>query len=171
MAGGWYTRHKSPIWTSSTSWANFWAVAILVTFLDAAIFCSKAQRHIEVHPELREGYRTLIKGFVTWTNLPWIVMGIGCVYGGVPSVYSFFRPRDGNPYVLAFFCSVFLLWFLGTYWLVFRGGAQKLIDHPGLLNFDFKRPGSVIVIWLLRVLGGITGVILMFSRDWPISPR
>ena len=96
-----------PVFEFLEKWS--WAVFILVTFLTAAIFSLRGHREIEMHPELREGYRSITRGFVTWGNLPWVVMGVGCVYGGVPSVFSFFRPRDGNPYVLAFFCSGFLL--------------------------------------------------------------
>src|SRR5690349_3559217 len=110
-------------------------IFILVTFLNAAVFANRGRREIRLHPELRQGYRSITRGFVTWGNLPWIVMGIGRVYGGVPSTFSFFRPRDGNPYVLAFFCSVFLVWALGTYWLL-TGGAQQIVDHPGLINVE-----------------------------------
>jgi len=152
-----------------TRW--FWAVCIIVTLLNAAIFRSRANRHIQAHPELEEGYRTLLKGFVIWGNLPWVIMGVGCVFGGVPSVFHFFRPRDGNPFVLAFLASVFLEWILGTYWLIYRGGAQMLVNHPGLLNLDLKTPRMVVLFWFLSLAGGILAVIMMFSRDIPLPFR
>jgi hypothetical protein len=145
-----------------------WAAFILVTFLNAATFALRGRRQIQVHPELRDGYSSIIRGFVTWGNLPWVVMGIGCVYGGVPSVFSFFRPRDGDPYVLAFFCSVFLVWALGTYWLLCLGGAQKLVDHPGLLNIEIKSPRGVLVYWFLSLAGGIVATVWMFVYDVPM---
>jgi len=145
-----------------------WVIFILVTFLNAASFALRGRREIKMHPELREGYRSITRGFVTWGNLPWVVMGVGCVYGGVPSVFSFFRPRDGNPYVLAFFCSVFLLWALGTYWLLYLNGAQKLLDHPGLLNIAIKSARGVLVYWFLSLAGGIVGTVLMFFFDVPV---
>jgi len=152
-----------------TKW--FWAVCIIVTLLNASTFRSRASRQIQAHPELEEGYRTLLKGFVVWANLPWVVMGVGCVLGGVPSVLSFFRPRDGNPFVRAFFVTVFLEWGLGTYWLIYRGGAQMLVNHPGLLNLDLKTPRMVVLFWFLSLAGGILAVIMMFSRDIPLPLR
>ena len=117
---------------------------------------------------MEEGYQKIIKGFVTWGNIPWIVMGIGCVMGGVPSVFHFFRPRDGNPYVLAFFASVFLIWIMGTYWLLFQGGAKMLVKHPGLLNVDCKSPTMLKIFWFLCLAGGVFAVIMMFTQDIPV---
>jgi hypothetical protein len=61
--------------------------SFLATFLNAAIFALRGRREIEMHPELREGHRSITRGFVTWGNLPWVVMGVGrfhlygfCVY-------------------------------------------------------------------------------------------
>jgi hypothetical protein len=152
-----------------TKW--FWAICIITTFINVAIYRSRASRQIQAHPELEEGYRALIKGFAIWGSLPWVVMGVGCVFGGVPSVFYFFRPRDGNPFVLAFIASVFLEWVLGTYWLIFRGGAQMLVKHPGMFNWNLKTPRMVIFFWFLSLAGGIFAVVMMFSKDFPLPPR
>lgn len=143
----------------------FWAICILVTFANALTFWSRARKHIQANPELEGGYRSLIKGFLFWGNVPWVIMGIGCVVGGVPSVFSYFRPRDGNPYVLAFFASIFLIWLLGTNWIVFRGGAEMLVKYPGFLSFDIKSPRIVVVFWLACLTGGILGTILIFTQN------
>jgi len=152
-----------------TNW--FWAVCIAVTFFNAGVFRARARQHIAENPELLEGYRTITKGFVTWGNLPWVVMGVGCVFGGVHSVFDFFRPRDGNAFVLAFFVSVFLLWVLGTYWLAFRCGAEMLVKHPGLLNVNLKSTRAVMVYWFLSLAGGVVAVVLMFLRTMPLPPE
>ena len=104
----------------------------------------------------------MIKGFLFWGNLPWAVMGVGCVSGAVGSVFDYFRPRDGNPYVLAFFGIVILEWLLLANWLLVKGGAQKLVDYPGLVNFEFKTARGVILYWALSQLGGFVGVLWMF---------
>ena len=150
-------------YTIMTKW--FWAVCIAVIFLNARILRFRAQRHIQENPDLADGYSTIIRGLVTWGNIPWIVMGIGCVLGGVPSIFHFFRPRDGNPFVLAFFGSAFIIWTLGTVWLLFRGGAEMLVKHPGLFSVDFKSPLMVKLFWFLCLAGGIYAVIMMFSTD------
>jgi hypothetical protein len=135
------------------------------------MFRAKARQHIAENPELLDGYQAIIKGFVSWGNLPWVVMGVGCVFGGVHSVFDFFRPRDGNSFVLAFFASVFLIWVLGTYWLAFRGGAEMLVKHPGLLNVNLKSTRAVMIYWFLCLAGGVVGVVLMFLRVMPIPPQ
>jgi hypothetical protein len=161
--------HKMNPFLFLTKW--FWAVCIAVSFINARMFQARARRHALDNPQLSEGYRAIIKGFVMWGNLPWVVMGIGCVFGGVPSVFDFFRPRDGNPFVLAFFASVILVWVLGTYWLVFRGGAEMLVKHPGLFNVDLKNPKVVKLYWFLCLAGGVAGMILMFSGVIPLAPQ
>jgi len=151
-----------------TKW--FWATCIVVTFINAAIFRVRANQNISANPDLRQGYRTLVVGFVTWGNLPWVVMGIGSVFGGVPSVFNYFRPRDGNPFVLSFLASVVLVWVLGTYWIVFRDGAEMLVKYPGLLNINLKSRRAVMIYWFLSLAGGLVGIVIMFSRDIPLPP-
>ena len=95
-------------------------------------------------------------------------MGFGIVIGKVPSMFHFFRPRDGNPYVIAFFVTVIVLWILGTYWLIFRGGAKMIATHPGFLNVDIKNPALIILIWFACLAGGTIAVITMFTVDIPV---
>lgn len=153
----------------------FWVFAIIVTFINWAMFRKRAQKHIDENPELKEGYEALFRGYIVWMNIPWVVMGIGCTVGGVSSVWHYFRPRDGNPYVLAWFASVLLLWVSGTFWLLFRGGAEKLVRHPGAMGFrygfkskDITNPTLIKSLWLLALIGGVIAAVAMWSMDIPI---
>ena len=153
----------------------FWLVAIVFTAINFLIFKRRSEKHIKENPELAKGYSALFRGYLFWINVPWIIMGIGCTIGGVPSVWYYFRPRDGNPYVLAWFGSVFTLWILSTFWLFFRGGAEILANHPGMLEFNYglKRkeitnPTWIKVLWLLALAGGILGVAFIWSIEIPI---
>ena len=98
-------------------------------------------------------------------------MGIGIELGDVPSMFSYFRPRDGNPFVLAWFCVVIMLWILGFYWLFARRGAEFLIEHPGLLRGNPKNPAMIRAVYCLAVGGGIVGLLLMFSKNIAGLPR
>jgi len=149
----------------------FWAIGIFFSFLNARTFQSRARPHIQAHPELEEGYRTLIKGYLTWGNLPLVVMGVGCTFGGVPTFFDFFRPHDRNPFVLAFYFSILLVWILGTNWLLFRGGAEMLVKHPGFLNIYFKSPRSIVLLWFLSIAGGVFAFIMLSSGDIPLPPH
>jgi hypothetical protein len=155
----------------------FWLMGMLVTVVNFIIFRKKAQKHIQANPQLKAGYVSLFRGYLIWFNMPWIIMGIGCTIGGVPSVWHYFRPRDGNPYVLGWFCSIFLLWVVGTFWLFFRGGAETLAHHPGAIELkmglhskEITNPTHIKMFWLLCLSGGIIGIAMMLCWDPPIPP-
>jgi hypothetical protein len=141
---------------------NFWAAFILMTFVNGAIWWRRSREYRERDPSLTEGYRSLIRGYVTWGNIPWVVMGSGILFGGVPSMFHYFNPRYPNPFVAAFFGSIFVLWAAGTYWLFARGGAEQLINHPGLAQPSINSPLIIKVLWLLCLAGGVAGVTAMF---------
>jgi hypothetical protein len=145
----------------------FWLLAIPVSILNALILWIRSRPKIARDPTLKDGYRKLILGILFWSNLPWAIMGIGCTVGEIPSVFHFFRPRDGNPFVIAFFATVFFEWIILTYWLFARGGAEMIIRHPGLVR-DLKSPTQLKLLWCLALLGGIVGVAMLFIMDFPV---
>jgi hypothetical protein len=144
-----------------------WVVFIVVTVFNALIFKSRSRVRVQQQPELAAGYQQLFNGILLWGNLPWIVMGIGVTFGDVHSIFSYFRPRDGNPFVLAWFGVVIGLWILGFHWLFARRGAELLVEHPGLLSGDPKSPAMIRVLYCLMVAGGILGLLVMFIADIP----
>ena len=153
----------------------FWLLAILTTCINLVIFRKRAQKYIIENQQLENGYAALFKGYLVWMNIPWIVMGIGCTIGGISTVWQYFRPRDGNPYVLAWFGSVFFLWTAGTFWIFFKDGAETLARHPGAIEFryglkrkDITSPLAIKALWLLCMAGGIVGVVMMWTMDIPL---
>jgi hypothetical protein len=149
---------------------HFWVAFILVTFLNAAIWWRRGSEYRQRDPSLTEDYRTLIRGFVTWVNAPWLIMGAGILFGGVPSIVDYFNPRYPNLFVAAFFASIVFLWLAGTHWLFARGGAEQLVRCPGLFNARLNSPGLIKIYWLMCLAGGIAGLIVMFFVDFP-APR
>ena len=140
---------------------------VAVTVANALILKFRSRRYIQERPELAAGYEQLFRGVLFWGSLPWMVMAIGIEVGGVPNLVSYFRPRDGNPFVLAWFAVVFALWLLGFYWLFARRGAEFLVAHPGLFQGDLKSPNMVRFFYCLMVAGGIASVCFMFFVDIP----
>ncbi len=140
----------------------FWGLAIGVTIFNAFYLKLRSQKIIAAQPELREGYDNLFKGYLTFMNVPWVVMGIGVLFGGVPGT-SYFRPRDGIIFVLAFHTSIVILWMLAIWWLYFNGGAESLVKYPGVFNQDIKSPVLVKIYSGIALAGGILGMILMWS--------
>jgi hypothetical protein len=154
----------------------FWLIAIGVTGVGWLIFRKNARGYIKKNPQLREGYVALLRGYLIWMNLPWLVMGIGCTVGGVPCLWDYMRPKDGNPYVLAWFGSLFLVWALGTSWLFGKGGAEKLATHPGAIQLaygwqakDITNPMLIKALWLVMLAGGLAGCVGMWFMDVPMA--
>jgi hypothetical protein len=141
---------------------HFWVAFILVTILNGAIMWRRTSEYRERDPSLTESYRSLIRGFVTWSNIPWAVMGAGILFGSVPSMFHYFDPTYPSPFVAAFFGSIFVLWAAGSYWLFARGGAEQIVRHPGLVQPSFTSPALIKMLWLLCLAGGVAGVSLMF---------
>jgi hypothetical protein len=148
----------------------FWALAIVATGINVAIYRARSSKHIQENSELAEGYSRLLRGYFVWMNIPWVVMGAGCTFGEIPTIWHYFRPQDGNPYVLAWFASVFLVWLVGTFWLLFQGGAEMLVKHPGLFNVNISSPTKVKLFWLFCLAFGIFGVAMMWTQNIPLPP-
>lgn len=146
-----------------------WLVCILVTCANGAVWWQRAKPRIAENPALEDGYRSLIRGWIIYGNIPWLVMGLGIMTGSVPSIFHFFNPRNG-PFVLAFYATVIALWIACFYWLFFRSGAEALITYPGLLNLPGGKPWMVKAYFLLCLAGGIIGLLIMvFGNITPPS--
>lgn len=148
-------------------WA--WLLFVFVTLANASIMKGRSKAHIRQDPSLERGYRTIINGFLFWGNLPWLVMGAGCLLGGIPSVFHFFDLRSGNPYVVAFFCTLFLIWGLGSYWLILRGGAESLVRHPGIISREPRSAKMIILFWCVSVAAGLVFVVMALTQTLPLE--
>ena len=152
----------------------FWLIGIVVTFINAAWAWNRVRTDIQEHPELRKGYLALIWWQLILGIISCVILGIGTLIGSVHTIFEVFRPRDGNPFVLAFLGSAVLMWLLGTYWIFLRGGAEMLIKHPGVIittKSSVKRPWMVKLLFLLCVAGGVVALILMWTIDFPLPPE
>lgn len=148
----------------------FWALAVLVNIVNGAIWWYRGKSHRERDPSLVDGYRSLITGFVGWGSIPWFVMGAGMIFGGVRSPFAYLDVRSPNLFVRAFFLTVFVLWGLSIYWLFARGGAEKLVRHPGLLQPNMTNPTVIKLCFLGALAGGVAFVLLSLSGWLKIPP-
>jgi hypothetical protein len=144
-----------------------WMVFLVVTCLNALMLKLHSRRYIRQRPELADGYTRLIRGVLFWGNLPWLVMGVGIELGGLPGMFSYFHPRDGNPFVLAFFVVVIAEWILSFWWLFFARGAEFLAEHPGVFG-GLRSPIIIRLYCSLCIAGGIAGVLFLWFSDIPV---
>jgi hypothetical protein len=143
---------------------NFWVFLILGTIFNAFLLKARSKRIIAKQPDLKEGYDKLFKGYLVYLNVPWMVMGIGMVFGGVPSFFSFSTPRDGNPFVLAFHATLISLWIIGAWWLFFKRGNEFLAKYPGVLGPAIQSPALIKIFTGFILLGGALIMISIWNR-------
>jgi hypothetical protein len=144
-----------------------WILAVLVTCANGASWWYRGRQPMAENPALQPGYRRLIRSFLIYENLPWLVMGAGVLFGRVPSVFHYFDPRGGGPFVIAFWVTVAILWIATCRWL-FRGGAEELVAHPGLLNVEVG-PRAIKLLFLLALAGGVSALLMMIFGVFPIA--
>lgn len=143
----------------------FWLISIAVNGINAVIFWRRAQAHIVADPSLRPGYEGLVRGFFIYSSIPWLVMGTGLLTQQVHQLSDYFYPSQGNPGVLAWWLSIWLVLLGLTHWIMFRGGAIALIQHPGFINPAITNPTRLKQMWLfsLVISAAVTVVILAQS--------
>ena len=106
---------------------------------------------------------------------PWVVMGFAQTVGGVPDLWSFFRPRDLNPFVWSWYASIFLLSCAFAYWVLIRGGAKYVITMNLVRVYGLRGPVAVSERWVkvFAALGPIFTVAwvrLVWMMEFPAIP-
>ena len=148
---------------------HVWLLPIAVTCANGAVWWRRGKEEMVRHPELEEGYRSLVRGWLVFGNIPWVVMGAGILFGGVPRAFTYLSP-GGGPYVMAWYATVVAVWIATAYWVFLRGGAEALIRHPGLLRLPVEEPWAVKAFVGLALIGGVAGLASMIFGDAP-RPR
>ena len=113
---------------------HFWATFIVLMIVNAAILKYRTRTYVAEKPELKKGYDQFIKGMLFYGNIPWVIMGIGALTGMTNNGFEYATPRQMNPIVLIFHASLVILWILSVWWIYFRGGAEFIEKHPGLVQ-------------------------------------
>lgn len=139
----------------------FWIAFIVSTVINAFMLRRRSREYIERDPQLEEGYRALFKGYLIYGNIPWVIMGIGILQGSVNSIFSYFHPAQLNPAVLTFHASIIVLWLLSVRWIYFKGGAELLERHPGLLKGN-PSARRIKFFFPLILLAGVAGMAMMW---------
>lgn len=116
-----------------------------------------------------------LKRFAVGSALPWVVMGIGQVTGATPTVWHYFRPQDGNPFVLAWLGVCFVTSCAYAWWVLAAGGAQKVRDLNLMAALGQRRskPSSLFAIKALAAMGPLffpVWVYLAVTQNVPL-PR
>lgn len=155
---------------------HFWVAFIIITTANAFILRSRSKRYLVGNPDLKPGYDKLFKGMIIYLNIPWVIMGIGILFGLANGVFDFFRPRTMNPIVLLFHFSIILLWVLSVWWIYFKQGAEFIENHPGFVQLQTLgkpinlKAKHIKLFYPIMLAGGIAGMIVMWRIDFPAPP-
>jgi hypothetical protein len=149
----------------------FWIIVILVTSINGLIWWFKSKKYIAENPELEEGYKKLIKGFLFYGNIPWLFLGLFVLTGSIKTPFEILEPTNLNIGVILWHLSVFGILGLGTYWIFFNNGAVTLEKHPGLFQSSFNRDGKISAsaikfFWILGLIGAVIGEIMMWTMNF-----
>ena len=122
----------------------FWLICILIAGINY-VFAARREEESGFDVEARRRYLAWFWGLST---IPWIVLGVGQLTGNIRNVWSVFRPRDGNPYVWAFYASILLVYLVSAHWVLFRGGARIAADLRLLRFHGPGVQGAVSEFWI-----------------------
>ena len=86
-------------------------------------------------PERRQGYQRLVTFYMLMMGLPFLVLSIGTLTQGIPSLFYLFLLGEANFFSWAFFGILFLEYVFLLAWVWQFGGAEFLVMHPGLFIF------------------------------------
>jgi hypothetical protein len=142
----------------------FWLISVGVICLNGLIWWKRGSVARQKDPKLEEGYRSLIRAFLIYGNIPWLMMGAGIHFGGVPSVEHFFNPRNGV-FVALFWAAVIVLEACTLYWLFFRNGAEELLRHPGILHPSLREPWQIKLVLFVSFAGTFLAMLMMTLLD------
>lgn len=131
----------------------FWVIA-----LGFALFNFwKADRDTTgaVGPDKARQARSYLRNFALASALPWVIMGAGQITGATPTVWHYFRPQDGNVFVLVWLATVFALSCAFACWVFLASGAKKVVEFNlmAVLGQHGDKPPSENMIKFFAALG------------------
>ena len=110
----------------------FWIFIVFVIAANGVVWRIAARDRINADPLLRKPLNRLYGGFVFWLSLPFLMMGLSIISGGVDNVLDYLTADIGNPHILGLYALIFAEDALFIYWVFFRRGDHFLALHTEL---------------------------------------
>ncbi len=104
----------------------FWALALV--FATFNYWQADRASAASLSGEARESARIYLRIFAAGAAAPWLMMGLGHLSGATPTIWNYFRPQDGNAFVVAWMATNFILLCCFAWWVWFAGGARKVSE-------------------------------------------
>jgi hypothetical protein len=107
----------------------FWILGILAALLNTYALKRRANRVIAEKPELATGYQRYALAELAFYSLPWLVMGVSILAGGVDGLRDYLKPCLGNPFVIAFYAIAVAQFSALAAWVWFGGGVEFFVEY------------------------------------------
>ncbi len=121
---------------STYFWLGVLAVLGLNYRLAHKAVLARSQLGVETNVAIEKYLRLYWGGMA----IPWLIVGVGTLAGATPSIWYYFRPQDGNPFVLAWLASVFVASVSYALW-VFHAGGARIASQASLLTAQGRSRG------------------------------
>jgi len=149
----------------------FWAIALAFSAFNYRK-ADQAAMAVVAPAKVSEA-KTYVRNFAAAGALPWLIMGIGQVTGVTPTAWYYFRPQDGNIFVLAWLSVIFALSVAFAWWVFLANGAQKVVEYNLLaaVGQSGAKSPSERMVKLFAVLGVVIVPIWVYgviSMNTPI---
>jgi len=136
----------------------FWLIALAIALVNHFLAMRRIERSRE-RPEVVAAARRFLPVMTGLQVVMWGVMGMGVVSGSTRSVFSFFRPQDGNPFVLFFVGFAIAVSLAHAWYVLFSDGAFVIWSF-----FQVTRRSSSLSfnppVWFYRILGALNPVLI-----------
>jgi hypothetical protein len=151
----------------------FWLIALAFSAFNYLRARGDFLRSEAVEQATSGEHALYLKRFAFGGALPWVVMGVGQLTGTAPTVWHYFRPQDGNPFVLAWLAVCFAVTCIYAWWVLAAGGAQKVRDFNLLAAMGQRssKPPSLFSVKALAAIGPLffpVWVFLAISLNAPL---
>jgi hypothetical protein len=153
----------------------FWIAFLAAMLFNYFALKLRFQERIEKDPSLKPGYDKILKAFLIYGTIPWLIMGLGIVFNVVEDVSKYIiHPSIRNPFIVAFHLSILVIYFLLIRWIFFKDGAAFLSKHPGFMRIkalgysrDLTSAKWIKIFVVFSVTIGLIGMLLMWFAPFP----
>ncbi len=150
---------------------HFWIALIVATSYNALVIRKRGLAHVASATHLLGGYEVAFRVYLILGNLPWVIMGMGCLFGSLLP-HDFLEPNIRDPYMVLFHATIVLNFILTAWWLFFQRGVDFLERHSALVsrldNQGNPYPvtsGRIKLIAVILLLIGSAAMISMWTSD------
>jgi hypothetical protein len=144
----------------------FWAIAIVMSLVNYMIGRRRLADASGFNEIQRSDAQGLLVRLYLFSSLPWLVMGWGVLYGGVPSVFNYLRPLDHNPYVTYWYGSLFLLAIINALWVLLANGAVRTRELQEWGVFGARQKNAITPEWVVKLLAVLGPIFVLIWIYW-----